>query len=214
MNAAPDKITPLASALAQMENAILKSGGGDTTALMSAWCAVKEQLQGPLDAIDIAREDQPLALATQFDLGIDAAHAGTLDVSAGFDDLPFEGCPESWAEKPFARICWFHDAGDRSVGIPPMSGWTLAADQSGTVVAELADTALEETQQLTPAQVLADRSASRWLLAAIRDGLERDPVDVANDAQVLAGVFRRRADAVLAQVDRVTLLTLLQSPAP
>ena len=79
-----------------------------------------------------------------------------------------------------------------------MSGWTLAPDQFGTVVADLAERAQEDAHQLTPAQVLADRSASRWLLAAIRDGLERDPVDVANDAQVLAGVFRRRADSVLA----------------
>jgi hypothetical protein len=51
----------------------------------------------------------------------------------------------------------------------------------------------------TPAQVLADRSASRWLLAAIRDSLQRDPVDAANDAQILAAVFRRRAEEVLTQ---------------
>ena len=51
------KMTPaqvsvaLASALGQMENAILKSGGADTTGLMTAWSAVKEQLRAPLDAL-------------------------------------------------------------------------------------------------------------------------------------------------------------------
>ncbi len=198
------KMTPaqvsvaLASALGQMENAILKSGGADTTGLMTAWSAVKEQLRAPLDALADVLENLPHAQGMHFDLGIEAAHAGTLAVSAGYEDLPFDGCPDAWAEKPFARICWFHSGGDTAVGIPAMSGWTLAPDQSGTVVADLAERAQEDAHQLTPAQVLADRSASRWLLAAIRDGLERDPVDVANDAQVLAGVFRRRADSVLA----------------
>lgn len=189
--------TTLAAALAQMENAILATGCGTATALATVWNDLKARVHGTLETVDAERADRLNAQSMAFDQGIETAHAGVSEVAAGFDDLPFDGCPPSWGAKPFARICWFQDSGDRSVGIPPLSGWTLAADQTGTVVAELADLALEEEDLPTPAQVLADRSASRWLLAAIRDGLDRDPVDVANDARILAGVFRRRADSVL-----------------
>ena len=63
---------------------------------------------------------------------------GVFEVSAGVEDLPFIGCPEEWTEKTFARIQPFHDRGDLSIGVRPSSGWTLAADQRGTVVERLA----------------------------------------------------------------------------
>jgi hypothetical protein len=45
--------------------------------------------------------------------------------------------------------------------------------------------------QLTPQDIFADPSASRWLQDALRAALHRDPVDAANDAEVLAGILDR-----------------------
>lgn len=39
-------------------------------------------------------------------------------------------------------------------------------------------------------QILNDPSASDWLKTALRAQLERDPVDAANDADVLAEILR------------------------
>jgi hypothetical protein len=41
-------------------------------------------------------------------------------------------------------------------------------------------------------EVLRDPSASFWLKAALRSALGRDPVDAANDAEVLARLLDRR----------------------
>lgn len=68
--------------------------------------------------------------------GIESAREGVQEVSAGEDGY-LDGTPEQCADKPFARIEWFHDAGDPSVGLPGSSGWVLAADQAGTVVGVL-----------------------------------------------------------------------------
>jgi hypothetical protein len=41
-------------------------------------------------------------------------------------------------------------------------------------------------------KVMADRSASDWLKAALRGALNRDPVDALNDAFALAGILEER----------------------
>lgn len=41
-------------------------------------------------------------------------------------------------------------------------------------------------------EVLSDPSASYWLKAAVRACLDRDPVDAANDAAVLAELMQAR----------------------
>ncbi len=41
-------------------------------------------------------------------------------------------------------------------------------------------------------EILADPAASFWLKAALRSALSRDPVDAANDADVLARVLNDR----------------------
>ena len=88
--------------------------------------------------------------------GYDSALKGIHEVSAGFDDIPFEGCPDEWVEKPFARITWFYEGGDASVGQAPIFGWTLAPDQSGTVVADLASSGSQiETFVITGVEVKA-----------------------------------------------------------
>jgi hypothetical protein len=46
--------------------------------------------------------------------------------------------------------------------------------------------------------ILAAPDASFWLKAAVRGLLARDPCDAATDAEVLAEIMRRRADAILA----------------
>jgi hypothetical protein len=45
--------------------------------------------------------------------------------------------------------------------------------------------------------VMADSSASTWLKTALRDALERDPVDALNDALALAGILEERLRIVL-----------------
>jgi hypothetical protein len=39
----------------------------------------------------------------------------------------------------------------------------------------------------------SDPSASNWLKNALRDALKRDPVDAANDAELLAVILSKRA---------------------
>jgi hypothetical protein len=46
-------------------------------------------------------------------------------------------------------------------------------------------------------EVMADRSASQWLKAALRSALERDPVDALNDSLALAGILEERMRSVL-----------------
>lgn len=46
-------------------------------------------------------------------------------------------------------------------------------------------------------EVLRDPSASRWLKDALRSALLRDPVDAANDAEMLARLLDRQSRMVL-----------------
>jgi len=45
--------------------------------------------------------------------------------------------------------------------------------------------------------ILNDSAASDWLRSALTDALARDPVDAANDAEIVAQVLRWRAEAAL-----------------
>jgi hypothetical protein len=45
--------------------------------------------------------------------------------------------------------------------------------------------------------ILNDSAASDWLKDALSGALTRDPVDAANDAEIVAQVLRLRAEAVL-----------------
>jgi hypothetical protein len=46
-------------------------------------------------------------------------------------------------------------------------------------------------------QVLSDPATSYWLKAALRESIERDPVDALNDALALAGVLEERLRQVM-----------------
>jgi hypothetical protein len=46
-------------------------------------------------------------------------------------------------------------------------------------------------------EVLADPAASFWFQAALRSALSRDPVDAANDSEILARLLERRCRAAL-----------------
>ena len=50
-------------------------------------------------------------------------------------------------------------------------------------------------------EVLRDPAASLWLRNALRAALVRDPVDAANDAEVLARLLDRRYRSILSQLD-------------
>lgn len=51
--------------------------------------------------------------------------------------------------------------------------------------------------------VLSDPATSHWLKAALRDSLERDPVDALSDALALAGVLEERLRQVMGLDDPV-----------
>ena len=61
--------------------------------------------------------------------------AGMHELLAGVDGDSAIMLPDDWYEKPIARFQYHIDAGDPSVGIDGSSGWVLAEDQSGTVLA-------------------------------------------------------------------------------
>lgn len=46
-------------------------------------------------------------------------------------------------------------------------------------------------------KTLANKSTSVWLKQALESALERDPVDAANDAEVLTELLARRCDQLL-----------------
>jgi hypothetical protein len=48
-------------------------------------------------------------------------------------------------------------------------------------------------------EILSDPSASYWLQNALRSALSRDPVDAANDADILARLLDRRCRQILGQ---------------
>ena len=50
-------------------------------------------------------------------------------------------------------------------------------------------------------EVLRDPAASLWLRNALRAALVRDPVDAANDAEVLARLLDRRCRSILSEFD-------------
>jgi hypothetical protein len=72
------------------------------------------------------------------------------------------------------------------------------SDSYGSLRAiQLTNGAEPPTPVLTPAEIIDDPSASTWLRSALRLALARDPIDAANDAEVLAGVLVAAADATL-----------------
>lgn len=52
---------------------------------------------------------------------------------------------------------------------------------------------------ITPELILNDPASSTWIKNALLSALERDPVDAANDAEVLAIALQEWCDAVLAK---------------
>lgn len=46
-------------------------------------------------------------------------------------------------------------------------------------------------------KTLANKSTSAWLKQALESALKRDPVDAANDAEVLTELLARRCDLLL-----------------
>ena len=56
----------------------------------------------------------------------------------------------------------------------------------------------EDEQELpTTEEVLRDPSASSWLKDALRSALPRDPIDAANDAEILARLLDRQCRTTL-----------------
>ncbi|SRR6266481_531773 len=56
-----------------------------------------------------------------------------------------------------------------------------------------------QREALTAEMILADPAASHWLIVAIKSALLRDPVDAANDAEVLAYILDRHCRLLLQQ---------------
>ena len=47
--------------------------------------------------------------------------------------------------------------------------------------------------------ILADPAASYWLKTTLRSALFRDPVDAANDSEILARLLKDRCDRILSE---------------
>jgi hypothetical protein len=54
--------------------------------------------------------------------------------------------------------------------------------------------------QCAPEDILRDPAASFWLKDALRSALSRDPVDAANDAELLARLLEERCRSILSRV--------------
>lgn len=61
-------------------------------------------------------------------------------------------------------------------------------------------------EKLTPEQIAEDPAASLWIKDALKTALERDPVDAANDAEVLAAVLKDRCDEIQRDYNPRTIL--------
>jgi hypothetical protein len=61
---------------------------------------------------------------------------------------------------------------------------------------------LGQTQALSISEVLNDPSASYWLKGALTSALARDPVDAANDADLLARMLDARCRSLLENTDQ------------
>lgn len=126
-----DNLLQLCQAMGLLQQLVAQQGTADQR---EAWTLVFNRME----RARLDDEDRAMSESVCLEHGVNMARQGDQDLAAGFDDLPFEACPESWAAKPFARIRWYQDDGDASVGMPGRSGWTLAPDQAGTVVEDLA----------------------------------------------------------------------------
>jgi hypothetical protein len=51
-------------------------------------------------------------------------------------------------------------------------------------------------------EVLADSAASLWLKSALRSALSRDPIDAANDSEILARLLELRSERLLREGQR------------
>lgn len=59
---------------------------------------------------------------------------------------------------------------------------------------------------LTAEQLLASPAVSHWLKSSLQSALQRDPLDAASDASLLADVLNARADTKLAEdIERLGL---------
>lgn len=101
----------------------------------------------PACSCSVADHGEPASEAGQAqDLGAQLLQRDLQEVWAGFDDLPLVGPPQSWHRKPFARIRWSQDDGDRAVGLQGVAGWTLGEEQRGTVLHDI----MEKANLATP----------------------------------------------------------------
>jgi len=67
---------------------------------------------------------------------MDEARKGVQEL---FTDETRAASLEGWEndDKPVCRFFWYQDGGDATVGEPARAYWALAADQSGTLLADL-----------------------------------------------------------------------------
>lgn len=89
--------------------------------------------------MDAAVEEYSAMQPTPHELGARRAREGVQEVyvhADGCAGLPPDS-PVQEGDKPVCRIAWTEDAGDMTVGIWPQSYWSLAPDQSGTLLGDV-----------------------------------------------------------------------------
>lgn len=54
-----------------------------------------------------------------------------------------------------------------------------------------------------PNDLLNDPASSRWVIEALRSALQRDPIDAANDAELVAAALAAHAADLLAMAEKL-----------
>jgi hypothetical protein len=104
------------------------------------------------------------------------------------------------------RLPVFHSSGGELITIPPnftkaVHGALQAAQCNGChhthLLRDRIPSSSDQSSASTIEQVMHDPAASVWLKNALKTSLDRDPVDAANEAEILARLLDARAQALL-----------------
>jgi hypothetical protein len=128
----------------------------DRATLVQSMAADRERLRAENEAL---RADLQQRINDEADIhysGEEQARSGVHELFTGLDDCEIE-VPDEWHEKPLLRFIFETDPGDDSVGMPSRSAWSLAKDQSGTVLLDLL------SQLLTHEAAVYDAERYRWI---------------------------------------------------
>ncbi len=119
----------------------VKSASQEIDRLRADLAAKDGEVEALKSALAEARQEIDYRRSKEADIrfaGEQDARDGVHELWTGLDDCVIE-VPDDWNEKPLLRFQHEYDPGDDTVGWSSRSAWTLAEDQSGTVLVDLLD---------------------------------------------------------------------------